>query len=89
MEGSFSFIDNKFIGTSDQNGDSVGIFLDSSALDDLGVIGEGAFFDELGITEFLGGELVDMGYRDTTHSFTNEFYFVAFDVLHDHDAFFS
>lgn len=88
VDWTIGLVHDQLIGASDQDRHSVTISLDSGALDDFGVVAEAYFLNKLAGSELFGRQLVNMGHRDASYGFANEFNLVALDVLDDHYSFF-
>ena len=87
MEGSISLIEHQLVATSEEDGDGLALVGASSHLDNLGCTASTALFNKVGLSEFLGLELVNMSDWGSTDSFRDEVNVITVDVLNNHDLF--
>jgi len=87
MEGSVSFVEDETVGTSQKEGDSLSLVGASSDLNDLGLTTTGGnFVDEVGSSELLGLELVNVSNGGGVDSSGDEINLVSVNILDNHDV---
>lgn len=87
MEGPICLIEHQLVATSEEDGDGLALVGASGHLDNLGSTAGTALFNEVGLSEFLGLELVNMSDWGSTDSFRDEVNVITVDVLNNHDLF--
>lgn len=85
METALGFVEDEGVGAAADDGDGFAGRLCTGDFDEAGS-GRLCFFDQVGGTEFVFGEGVDVGDGFAAGGFADEFYFVTFDVFDAEDV---
>ena len=88
MEGTVSLIKHELVGASEQNGDSLTLVGAASDLDNFLGTTSADFLDQIGSSELLLGELINVSNGNGVDSSANEINFFSVNIFDDHNTLF-